>query len=129
MTIVVADATCLERNLNLILQTLEITGRMVVCLNLMDQAKRNGVHIDTKKLSSLLGVPVVETTARSGKGLKNLMEEVAFLCRSQEERQGYQVRYDEKNRAGGKHLAALPRRAAQRKAQRPLAGAAPAGRG
>ena len=96
VTIVVADATCLERNLNLILQTLEITGRMVVCLNLMDQSKRNGVHIDTKKLSSLLGVPVVETTARSGKGLKNLMEEVAFLCRSQEERQGYQVRYDEK---------------------------------
>lgn len=71
--IVVCDATCLERNLNLVLQTLEITSRTVVCVNLMDEAKRKGVHVNLEKLSKLLGVPVVGTAARSGKGLKELM--------------------------------------------------------
>ncbi len=93
VSIVVADATCLERNLNLVLQTLEITDRVVVCLNLMDQANRNGIHIDTKKLSSLLGVPVVETTARAGKGLKTLMETVEDVCANPAAFRGYQVRY------------------------------------
>ena len=93
MSIVVADATCLERNLNLILQTLEITNRVVVCLNLMDQANRNGIHINTKKLSSLLGVPVIETTARAGKGLQALMEAVDAACEKSIVSKGYQVRY------------------------------------
>ena len=93
VSVVVADATCLERNLNLVLQTLEITNRVVVCLNLMDQANRNGIHIDTKKLSSLLGVPVVETTARSGKGLKALMETVQKVCENPAASRGYQIRY------------------------------------
>ena len=57
--IVVCDATCLERNLNLVLQTLEITRSGAVCVNLMDEARRNGVHIDIERLSGLLGVPVV----------------------------------------------------------------------
>lgn len=93
VSIVVADATCLERNLNLILQTLEITNRVVVCLNLMDQANRNGIHINTKKLSSLLGVPVIETTARAGKGLQALMEAVDAACEKSIVSKGYQVRY------------------------------------
>ena len=71
--IVVCDATCLERNLNLVLQTIEITDNVVVCVNLMDEAKNKGIEIDLKELSIKLGVPVVGTSARSGKGLNEMM--------------------------------------------------------
>lgn len=74
--VVVCDATCLERNLNLVLQALEITGRTVVCVNLLDEAKHKGVKVNLEKLSRLLGVPVVGTAARSGKGLTELMAQV-----------------------------------------------------
>ncbi len=74
--IVVCDATCLERNLNLVLQTLEITRSAAVCVNLMDEARRYGVHIDTEGLSALLGVPVVATEARAGKGVRQLLQAV-----------------------------------------------------
>ncbi|MCI8500600.1 MAG: ferrous iron transporter B [Oscillospiraceae bacterium] len=75
-TVVVTDATCLERNLNLVLQTLEITKKAVVCVNLLDEAKKKKIHIDLDELSLQLGVPVVGTSARDGKGLKELMDEV-----------------------------------------------------
>lgn len=75
-TVVVTDATCLERNLNLVLQIIEMTDRVVVCVNLMDEAKRKKIHINIKKLSEILGVPVVGTSARSGEGLKDLMDAV-----------------------------------------------------
>ncbi len=75
-TVIVTDATSLERNLNLVLQTLEITSSVVVCVNLMDEAKRKKIKIDLKELSELLGVPVIGTSARSGKGLENLMDAV-----------------------------------------------------
>jgi len=75
-TIVVADATCLERNLNLVLQVLEISDRVVVCVNLMDEAKRKGITIDAQRLENDLGVPVVKTTARSGRGLSQLVSKV-----------------------------------------------------
>jgi len=78
-TIVIVDATCLERNLNLVLQTLEITNNVVVCVNLMDEAKRKGIIIDTKKLSSILGIPVIGTSATKGKGLEELMDSVYNL--------------------------------------------------
>jgi len=74
--VIVCDATCLERNLNLVLQTLEITDRVVLCLNLIDEAKKKNIKIDTEKLSSLLGIKVVTTNARSGKGLAELMAAV-----------------------------------------------------
>jgi len=74
--VVVTDATCLERNLNLVLQTLEITDKVVVCVNLIDEAKRKKITIDCNKLSGLLDVPVIPTNARSKKGLKELMEAV-----------------------------------------------------
>ncbi|WP_425449131.1 ferrous iron transport protein B [Dethiothermospora halolimnae] len=80
-TVVVTDATCLERNLNLVLQIMEITDKVVVCVNLMDEAKRKKIHVNLKKLEELLGVPVVGTTARSGKGLdklKNVVKKVAL---------------------------------------------------
>ena len=63
----VCDATCLERNLNLVLQTLEITPRVVVCVNLMDEAKKRKSRIEPARLEALLGVPVVGCTAPAEK--------------------------------------------------------------
>ena len=76
VAVVVCDATCLERNLNLVLQVIEATPKTVVCLNLMDEAKRKGISVDTQGLSSELGIPVIATSARSGKGLSELIEAV-----------------------------------------------------
>lgn len=67
---VVCDATTLERNLILVLQTLKLTSSVIVCLNLMDEAEKKGIRIDTNTLSSLLGVPVIAMSARSKKGVK-----------------------------------------------------------
>ncbi|MCS7309507.1 MAG: ferrous iron transport protein B [Armatimonadetes bacterium] len=77
--IVVVDATALERNLNLVLQVLEITDRVVVCLNLIDEAERKGIEVDHRALSRELGVPVVPTAARQGVGLGLLVQTVAEL--------------------------------------------------
>lgn len=77
--IVVADATCLERNLNLVLQTMEISRRVVLCVNLLDEAKKKKIKIDLEELSRRLGIPVVGTSARSGKGLVRLMDAVTDL--------------------------------------------------
>ncbi len=74
--IVVLDATALERNLNLTLQILEITPRVVVALNLMDEARRRGIRVNVRGLSRELGVPVVPTVARTGRGLRRLLETV-----------------------------------------------------
>lgn len=72
--VVVCDATCLERNLNLVLQTLELMPRTVVCVNLMDEARSKGIAVDLGSLSELLGVPVVGTAAGRGEGLEELMD-------------------------------------------------------
>jgi ferrous iron transport protein B len=74
VTVVVVDATRLERNLNLVLQILEITDRVVVFLNLMDEARRHGIAVDPGKLESELGVPVVPGTAREGQGIDELLD-------------------------------------------------------
>lgn len=74
--VVVCDATCLERGLNLLLQVLEITGRTVLCLNLMDEARKKQIHIDQKLLSQKLGIPVVCMTARDKKGLDALLSAI-----------------------------------------------------
>lgn len=71
--IVVCDATCLERNLNLVLQTLEITSRVIVCVNLMDEARRKKIHVDLTALSHRLGVPVIGTVARKKETLDTLL--------------------------------------------------------
>ena len=78
-TVVVVDATSVERNLNLVLQVLEITDRVVICLNLMDEAKRRGITIDHAGLAEELGVPIVPTTARYGKGLNDLTAAVSRM--------------------------------------------------
>lgn len=75
-TIVVADATALERNLNLILQVLEITDRVVVAVNLLDEARRKGIAIDLRTLARDLGVPVAGIVARTGEGLHALLTQL-----------------------------------------------------
>jgi ferrous iron transport protein B len=74
VTVVVVDATRLERNLNLVLQVFDITDRVVVCLNLMDEAKRNGLLVDDRRLARDLGVPVVPTVARRHEGMDQLIQ-------------------------------------------------------
>lgn len=76
VTIVVLDATCLERNLNLALQVFEITSAVIVCLNLMDEAEKKRILIDVPSLERELGVPVVAMAARQGKGLRALQEKI-----------------------------------------------------
>jgi len=73
VTLVVADATCLERNLALLLQILQITGRVVLCLNLMDEARAHGIDVDARGLARDLGIPAVATSARRGEGLEELL--------------------------------------------------------
>ncbi len=86
VTVIVVDATRLERNLNLVLQVLEITDRAVICLNLMDEARRHQLHIDDRLLSKELGVPVVPTSARQGDGIPDLLRAIndvatgVFVC-------------------------------------------------
>jgi len=93
-TVIVTDATCLERNLNLVLQTLEITGRAVVCVNLIDEAKRKKINVDIEALSRQLGVPVVGTNARSNKGLDELMDRVDTVSAGLDT-SPVQIEYDE----------------------------------
>lgn len=76
VTIIVADACRLERNLNLVLQILEITDKAVLCLNLMDEAERNDIEIDTRMLARELGIPVVATSARYQRGIPELIQTV-----------------------------------------------------
>ncbi len=77
--IVVCDATCLERNLNLVLQTIEITDNVIVCVNLIDEAKKKHISIDLELLSKKLGVMVVGTTARKKKSLDALLNNLDAL--------------------------------------------------
>ena len=74
--IVVCDATCLERNLHLALQILQITGRVVVCVNLLDEARRRGILVDCEKLEAMLGVPVAGCAAGRGEGHSTLCDAV-----------------------------------------------------
>jgi Fe2+ transport system protein B len=80
VTVIVADATRLERNLNLVLQILEITDRAILCLNLMDEAKRNHIEIDVRSLSRELGIPVVPASARKREGMPELVSMIAEVA-------------------------------------------------
>mgnify|MGYP004578530589 FL=1 len=93
--VVVTDATCLERNLNLVLQILEITQNVVVCVNLLDEAKKKKISIDLDELSIQLGVPVVGTSARSKKGLDMLSEEIYNVSHGLKETFYIKTEYDE----------------------------------
>ena len=76
VTIVVCDAVCLERNLNLVLQICEMTDNVIVCVNLMDEAIKKKIRIDLDKLSELLNVPVIGSSARSNIGLNKLLKTI-----------------------------------------------------
>ena len=79
-TVIVVDSTCLERNLNLVYQIMEITDNIIVCVNLLDEAKKKKIKIDLKKLEDLLGVPVVGTIARDKQTLENLKKTIYKVC-------------------------------------------------
>lgn len=76
VTVIVVDATRLERNLNLVLQVLEITNRAVLALNLIDEAQRNNLEIDVRGLSKALGIPVIPMVARRKQGQVELLQAI-----------------------------------------------------
>lgn len=78
--VVIVDATCLERNLNLAFQTLAITNNVILCVNLLDEAKNKGISVDLELLSQKLGIPVVGTCARKTKTLKKLLDVIYNVC-------------------------------------------------
>lgn len=80
VTVIVVDSTCLERNLNLVFQIMEITDNIIVCVNLLDEAKKKKIKINMKKLEQLLGVPVVGTTARDKRTLEKLKDTIYKVC-------------------------------------------------
>lgn len=97
VTVIVADATRLERNLHLVLQVLEITDRAVVALNLNDEARRNGIKVDEQALIKDLGVPVVPMAARRGEGVTKLMQAVESIAAESAATRPHRINYlDEK---------------------------------
>lgn len=93
VVVIVCDAGCLMRNLNLVLQVCEITDKVVVCVNLLDEAKKKKIDVDLNKLSELLGVRVVGTSARSNVGLDELLSNIDLTFG--ESRKSKKVRYNQ----------------------------------
>ncbi|BCN28803.1 ferrous iron transport protein B [Anaeromicropila herbilytica] len=91
--IVVTDATCMERNLNLVYQIMELTNNIVLCINLIDEAKKKKIQIDAKGIASELGVPVVLCAARSGMGINELREAVYQVITGSKIPQVKELRY------------------------------------
>lgn len=94
-TVIVVDSTCLERNLNLVYQIMEITDNIIVCVNLLDEAKKKKIKIDLKKLENLLGVPVVGTVARDKQTLENLKKTIYKVCQGEIKPYTKTVRYEQ----------------------------------
>ena len=92
-TLVVVDGTSMERNLNLALQVLEMTDRVIICINLIDEAEKKGIVIDEEILSSELGVPVVKISARNKQGIDTLLDTVAGLLRGDIKTKPYRLTY------------------------------------
>lgn len=95
VTLVVMDATSLERNSNLALQVLEMTDKVIICINLLDEAERKGIIVDDKKLSKLFGVPVVKISARNKIGFPRLMKTIHEVATGKIKTTPYQVIYNE----------------------------------
>lgn len=94
VTIVVVDSTCLERNLNLVFQIMEITNNIIICVNLLDEAKKKKIKIDLKKLSELLGVPVVGTIAKNKHTLENLKSTIYKVCNNNIKCKPKEIKYN-----------------------------------
>ncbi len=95
VTVVVLDSTCLERNLNLALQILEITRNVVICLNLLDEAERKKINVNLQKLADQLGVPVIGTNARDGVGLQELKAAVYRVAKGEITNNPLKINYNE----------------------------------
>lgn len=94
-SVVVCDATCLERNLNLVLQTMEVSPKTLVCINLLDEAESKGIRVDIERLESLLGVPVCGITARTGKGIPEMCGKLYDMVFSEAPPNPIQILYDD----------------------------------
>ncbi|OXS63698.1 small GTP-binding protein [Bacillus sp. V-88] len=95
VTLVVLDATSLERNLNLALQVMEMTDRVIVALNLIDEAKKKGIEVNSEALSKKLGVPVVKISARNKTGIKELLDTVHEMAQGNVPTTPYRMTYSE----------------------------------
>ncbi|MEE1279869.1 MAG: ferrous iron transport protein B [Oscillospiraceae bacterium] len=105
--IVVCDATCLMRNMNLVLQTMEISKNVIVCVNLLDEAKRKNIKVDLKELQNRLGVPVVGVVAQKKKTLKALTDTLDRLCDGEIQSAPCSVRYTDEIEAAIAALAPI----------------------
>ncbi|WP_054956195.1 FeoB small GTPase domain-containing protein [Paenibacillus dakarensis] len=94
VTLLVLDSTALERSLNLALQVLEMTDRVIICLNLMDEAKKKGITIHSGKLSKKLGVPVIPISARNKEGLDVLLDQLLQMCLGEITTTPYHMKYN-----------------------------------
>lgn len=95
ITIVILDATALERNLNLALQVLEMTNRVIICINLIDEAEKLGININEKLLMRRLGVPVIKISARKKTGIPMLLDTVSRVISGVIQCTPFQIEYDE----------------------------------
>ncbi len=91
--VVVCDATCLERNLNLVLQTMEICKNVIVCVNLLDQAKNKKISVDLKKLSKNLGETVIGTVGHRKSSIKALLKTLDVTLKEHKEKQYLKIKY------------------------------------
>lgn len=93
VTLVVVDATSLERNMNLALQVLEMTSSVIVCLNLIDEATKKGIKVDSGLLAKKLGVPVIKMSARNKVGLDQLLKKIQAMVHGNVAVHPYRVTY------------------------------------
>jgi ferrous iron transport protein B len=89
----IVDASNLERNLYLVTQFLELGTRVIVALNMSDVAESRDHHIDAKKLSELIGAPIVRTVANRNKGTTELLDEIVSMAENPAEEEGFKVNY------------------------------------
>ena len=115
VTLVVADATSLRRSLCLAVQVRQMTPRMVLCVNLMDEARKRRIHVDLKRLSLALDAPVVATAARSGEGVAALCGTLRDMAKTPERRDSWHVTYSEEVETAVAALAPLRRSDALRR--------------
>ncbi|MCM3668979.1 50S ribosome-binding GTPase [Mesobacillus maritimus] len=95
VTLVILDATALERNMNLALQVMEITDRIIICINLIDEAEKLGIKINEKVLMKRLGVPVIKISARNKLGIAMLLDTIDRVVSGTIQCTPYQMIYDE----------------------------------
>ncbi|KOO43465.1 FeoB small GTPase domain-containing protein [Priestia koreensis] len=99
LTIVVVDATALERNLNLALQVLEMTEKVIVCVNLIDEAEKQGIQVNEQRLMNKLGVPVVKISARNKRGLSQLLDTIDRVVKNELPTTPFQLTYSKETEA------------------------------